>query len=260
VAGERLALKVLAARLADRSAMGVRMAEEARALGQLRHPNVVALRASGALPDGRPFVAMELLRGRTLDLLTRRGRPLPVLEAVRYVRELLRALGATHDAGLVHCDVKPSNVFVCDDGTVKLIDFGAVERSAPAPARTAVRSDPVLGTPRYMAPERRAGAPATARCDLYAVGLVLEELLAPHEPGACALLSVARKASASRARARFASAQQMERAIRAAERMWCRGTRPSRPGLAARAPIGRGSLSPADPQEALEACSAAFFS
>jgi serine/threonine protein kinase len=295
VAGESLALKVLAARLADRPAMGARMAEEARALGQLRHPNVVALRAAGALPDGRPFVAMELLRGRTLDVLTRSHGPVPPFEAVRYVRALLCALDATHRAGLVHCDVKPSNVFVCDDGAVKLLDFGAAERAALEPAPQAVRwrqstlaelgtvgpriysrartsevvgarvriermgSRPLLGTPRYMAPERRAGGPATARCDVYAVGLVLEQLLVPDEPHATALLRIARRASAASPGARFASARQMDRALRAAERVPCRCSRPNGPSRALEQ-LGCWSESPDDPQDAFDACSAAFFS
>ena len=295
VAGESVALKVLAARLADRPAMGARMAEEALALAQLRHPNVVALRAAGALPDGRPFVAMELLRGRTLDVLTRSSGPVLPFEAVRYVCALLRALAATHRAGLVHCDVKPSNVFVCDDGTVKLLDFGAAERAAPAPAPQAGRwrcstlaergtvrpgiysparagevvcttrwiervgSRPLLGTPRYMAPERRAGEPATARCDLYGVGLLLEELLVQGDPHATVLFRIARRASAASPGARFASARQMERALRAAERILCRCSRPSEPSRALEQ-LGCGNESPDDPQDAFDACSAAFFS
>jgi serine/threonine-protein kinase len=295
VAHERLALKVLADRLAHRPHMAARMLEEARALGRVRHPNVVVLRASGALPDGRPFLAMELLRGQTLEAAARGSVTLSVRTAVRCVRDLLHALGAVHRAGLAHCDVKPSNVFVCEDGTVKLLDFGAAERtlaleswqtscpsgpsvgnvglvSRDSPAARSLASPSavdgssgsrqrggsgtVLGTPRYMAPERRAGEPATERCDLYGVGLVLEELLAARDArspgllgkrcspleacslgplgrargcratGACALLSIARRASAASPAARFASALQMERAL----------------------------------QEAFDACSAAFFS
>ena len=230
--GERLALKVLAARLKHRPELAARMTDEARALEQVHHPNVVGLRATGTLGDGRPFLAMELLHGRTLAVAAGAAageQSLRPCDVLRSVRALLRALEAVHRAGLVHCDVKPSNVLLCDDGRVKLIDFGAVEwRTRGEPARAVGGGRPVLGTPRYMAPERRAGAPPSVRSDLYGVGLVLAELL--ESTARCAaqsLLAVARRAAAPSPAARFASAHDMERALDAAEAAVCGSARPA---------------------------------
>jgi eukaryotic-like serine/threonine-protein kinase len=246
--GERLALKVLAARLAHRPELAARMGDETRALALVRHPNVVSLHAAGTLGDGRPFLAMELLRGRTLAVaagMAARAAALRPCDAVRSVRALLRALEAVHRAGLVHCDVKPSNVLLCDDGRVKLIDFGAAEwrsRRGGAPAVASTRS--VLGTPRYMAPERRAGAPPSVRCDLYGVGLVLADLLQASlqhgfscldRPVARSLDAVASRAAAALPAARFASAREMEVALDAAEAAVHEGGLPAAgdgPGLA----------------------------
>jgi len=197
------AVKIPSERLAQRTELVQRAADEAWALSCLQHDNIVRFEASGWLPDGRPYLAMELVVGRTLRAtLERQPRP-TMAQAVRWARDLLKALSAVHAQGLVHCDIKPDNVLVDDAGRLKLIDFGAVERLWPGPNSCAAASPHstqpcarwslgrfsdtdqsargalpmLLGTPRYMAPERRRGARADARIDVYGAGRIFEELL-----------------------------------------------------------------------------------
>src|SRR5207253_9783002 len=118
------------------------------------------------------FMVMELVRGRTLrDVVADRG-PLRPHEAARLVAQIAAALDAAHEAGVIHCDVKPANVIVDQQGTAKLTDFG-IARAAHGP-----REHELIGTARYIAPERVAGEPPTERSDIYSLGLVAYELLA----------------------------------------------------------------------------------
>jgi serine/threonine protein kinase len=181
--GVRRALKVLSRKMASREDLAERLRVEARALAGLRHPNLVGVHDLGLSSDGRVFFAMELLEGATLrDLLRRAGRLKPD-QAVAIAVQVLDALGAAHDQGMVHRDVKPENVFVQRTGTVKLLDFGvakAMQGSSSAAPLTAAGM--AVGTPRYMAPEQAEGHPVDARCDLYGVGILLWEMLAGRPP------------------------------------------------------------------------------
>ncbi|HET7701408.1 MAG TPA: serine/threonine-protein kinase [Candidatus Limnocylindria bacterium] len=148
-----------------------RFADEARRAASVVHPNVVTVFDEGRDGDDS-FMVMEYVRGRTLrDMVAERG-PLPAHEAARLVAQVAAALDAAHEAGVIHCDVKPANVIVDDNGTAKLADFG-IARAARGP-----REHELIGTARYIAPERVAGEPATERSDIYSLGLVAYELLA----------------------------------------------------------------------------------
>lgn len=151
-------------------AFRARFADEARRAAAVVHPNVVTVFDEGR--DGaEAFMVMELVSGKTLrEIVSERG-PLPAHEVARLIRQIAAALDAAHAAGVIHCDVKPANVIVDREGVAKLTDFGI--------ARAARDRDEqeLLGTARYIAPERVEGGPVTARTDVYGLGLVAFELL-----------------------------------------------------------------------------------
>jgi serine/threonine protein kinase len=163
-----VAIKLLGADADD--AFRARFADEARRAAAVVHPNVVTVFDEGR--DGADaFMVMELVPGKTLrEIVAERG-PLPPHEVARLIRQVAGALDAAHAAGVVHCDVKPANVIVDPQGVAKLTDFGI--------ARAARDRDEqeLLGTARYIAPERVEGGPVTARTDVYGLGLVAYELL-----------------------------------------------------------------------------------
>lgn len=165
--GRAVAVKVLA-----KDADPARFRLEIDVLKELVHPNVVAYVGHGTASDGRLFLAMEWLEGHALSSMIEDG-PLGVPESVRIARDVARGLAAAHARGIVHRDVKPSNVFVTRDGAVKVLDFGiALSRERVAEALT--RTGQLVGTPGYMAPEQaRADRTVDARTDLFALGCLL---------------------------------------------------------------------------------------
>src|SRR2546422_3466394 len=166
-----------------------RFAQEARAAGALHHPNILAVHDIGACRAG-PYIVSELLDGSTLrERLD--GRPLPLKAALRYTVEVAKGLAAAHEHGVVHCDVKPENLFVTNEGRLKILDFGlarltgarfvAPEREVQFPAAsTNIR--PILGTVEYMSPEQVRGRETDHRSDIFSTGAVLYEMLAGQRP------------------------------------------------------------------------------
>jgi serine/threonine-protein kinase len=180
-----VAVKLLAEGLAGDIAFRKRFLREARLAARLSHPNVVAVFDAGEADGGRPYIVMEYVDGTTLE-----GRgPLPPAEAVALAVQACHGLAHAHAAGLVHRDVKPHNLLLRTDGTLKVADFG-IARAAEATALTQIGS--ILGTAAYLAPEQAAGEEVTAAADVYSLGAVLYELLAgrpPHEPASIADLA-----------------------------------------------------------------------
>ena len=179
--GRKYAVKVLSAGHAAATDAVDRFRREARAIAKLSHPNLVQLHDFGKSIDGRVFLAMELLSGKTLDVHAEEKR-LPWRDATRLAIQAARALEAAHDAGLVHRDLKPQNLFLTDDGDIKLLDFGVAMALAETSDEKRQKGFAVFGTPEYMAPEQVAGETVDARCDLYALGCVLYELVTGHRP------------------------------------------------------------------------------
>ena len=182
----RAAVKVLRRDLAGSVEMNQRFMREARVVNQIRHPNIVDIFDFGELPDGRPYLVMELLEGPTLAaILDRKGRVSP-REALTYLEPVGAALSAAHALGIVHRDVKPSNIAVLGDGErreVKLLDFGIAKLLRPDPderALTAVGQR--IGTPTAMAPEQIRGVGVDARTDIYALGVMTFQLLTGRHP------------------------------------------------------------------------------
>jgi alkyl hydroperoxide reductase subunit AhpC len=152
---------------------------EARAAAALSHPNVCMVFEVDD-SEGVPFIAMELLQGRSLESELGIARPLSLGLAESVVRQVAEGLSAAHAAGVVHGDLKPQNIFVGSDGMVKLVDFGLARRVRAEGARAA---DPghglptgIAGTPRYMAPEQTLGAPASPATDVFALGAIAYEV------------------------------------------------------------------------------------
>jgi serine/threonine-protein kinase len=186
--GRRYAVKTLSAAHSAAHDAVERFRREARAIASLSHPNLVRLHDFGKSLDGRVFLVMELLDGKTLDVYAEsrgeKGAPgVPWREAVMLSIQVARALEAAHDAGLVHRDLKPQNLFLTSDGELKLLDFGvAMALADTADSEQRQKGFAVFGTPEYMAPEQVAGEPVDARCDIYALGCVLYELVTGTRP------------------------------------------------------------------------------
>jgi serine/threonine-protein kinase len=174
----RAALKVLSRRVAQSPEMSSRFVREVRVLGRLQHPNVVEILELGILPDGRAFCAMELLEGKSLlELIGSRGR-FSIAETIEILAPVCSALEAAHGAGVVHRDVKASNVFVSagDPPVVKLLDFGVARAPEPGEADLTVTGER-LGSAHAMAPELIRGGTVDGRADVYALGVLLYQLL-----------------------------------------------------------------------------------
>ena len=186
--GRDVALKVLPQALASNPERLRRFELEARATGTIDHPGILAVHDFGC-HDGWPYLATELLEGETLgDRLTR--GPLPVRKAVELGIQIASALAAAHDRGILHRDLKPDNVFVTRDGRAKILDFGLAKLQPTPPLDVDPEKDTVSGAPEpvsvpgivvgtmaYLSPEQARGEPADVRSDIFALGLVLYQML-----------------------------------------------------------------------------------
>jgi serine/threonine-protein kinase len=191
------AMKVLRSDLAAHDDLSARFLHEARATAAVKHPNVVQITDFGRLPDGVPYFVMELLSGQTLTEALR-VRPFPTDRIVPILRQLASALGAAHAAGVVHRDLKPDNVFLVgapDAMTtraqatpsqvwpiapeLRVVDFGAAKILG---TDRITRAGVVFGTPHYMSPEQASGEATDHRADVYALGVILYEMLAGRVP------------------------------------------------------------------------------
>ena len=172
-----VAVKVLGGAFAGDGRAAERLRREARAAGRLEHPNIARVLDLGE-HDGRPYLVMELLEGESLAERIGRAGPMAPAEAALVVAAVAGALEAAHRAGVVHRDVKPGNVFLTAGGEVKVLDFGI----ALAAGEAALTTGDLIGTAAYLAPERVLGQRATPAADVYALGVVLYELLAGRRP------------------------------------------------------------------------------
>jgi serine/threonine-protein kinase len=179
--GRKVALKILSETHRDNPELRARFVREARAVAAISHPNVVQVFATGEW-DGRPYLVMELLGGQDLATLVRKDGPLPSRRAAAIVADAAKGLAAAARAGLMHRDVKPSNIMLLPDGTVKVTDFGLAKPMDPGddPGLTALGV--VVGTPDYIAPEQARGEEIDQRVDIYALGCTLFFLLTGRPP------------------------------------------------------------------------------
>jgi eukaryotic-like serine/threonine-protein kinase len=203
----RVAIKILHRELLGQPAVLERFAHEARASSTVQHENVVEITDFGRTDDGRPFMVMEYLDGEDLGETLIREGPFSWARARPILLQILAALQAAHDEGVIHRDIKPENVFrisrMGSDDYVKVLDFGIAKVLARDPKAAGARagtgagasasakvgsSSPrtltghVMGTPAYMAPEQCVGGPVDARADLYAVGVIAYQMLTGRTP------------------------------------------------------------------------------
>jgi eukaryotic-like serine/threonine-protein kinase len=175
--GRRVAIKILSERYANDESFNERFRREAKSAASLSHPNIVSIYDRGEA-DGIPYIAMEVIEGRSLkELILTRG-PLPLATAIDYTHQILDALRFAHRNGIIHRDIKPHNILLGAENRAKVTDFGIAR--AGASQMTEVGS--IMGTAQYLSPEQARGAPVTAASDLYSVGVVLYEMLTGQVP------------------------------------------------------------------------------
>ena len=186
VIGKRAAIKVLRSEVSMSRITVERFVQEARAVNQIGHANIIDIFDYGTLPDGRAFHVMDLLVGESLRKRLRRG-PLHPSEAANVIEGISSALIAAHDKGFVHRDLKPDNVYLIakDEGwpDIKLLDFG-LAKLMPDMGQAAfiTKTGVMIGTPEYMSPEQARGLAVDYRTDVYALGILMFELLSGQRP------------------------------------------------------------------------------
>ena len=178
VLNRTVAIKVLLPQFARDAGFVARFRREAQAAARLNQPNIVGVYDTGADGD-RQYIVMEFVEGRTLAEFLAGGRRLTPVQSVELTQKIAAALASAHAQGIVHRDIKPGNVMVTRDGTVKVMDFGIARMQTDI---TAPQTSSVIGTPTYLSPEQAQGQPVDARSDLYSLGCVLYELLAGQPP------------------------------------------------------------------------------
>ncbi|MCY1074596.1 serine/threonine-protein kinase [Archangium lansingense] len=186
VIGRKVAIKIIR----PDSSEGIRARDlvgEARAVSAIRHRGIIDIFGFGTLPGIGQYLVMEYLNGRPLDEVILDRAPIPPSEAIRLIIEVLGALSAAHAVGVIHRDLKPGNIFVVLESNgseyVKVLDFGLAKQGAtPNGPTPQTRASMIVGTPEYMAPEQACGQPVSPRTDLYAVGIILFEMLTGRLP------------------------------------------------------------------------------
>lgn len=179
-----VAIKLMHRDIAADSDQLERFRREARAVAQLNHPHVVTVIDAGEEPDGHgdggtPFIVLEYVEGETLKSIIRRDGPMDIPQSLAYAIEVARALGAAHDRGIVHRDVKPHNILISAEGGAKITDFGIARSLSEDDLTMAGR---VLGTTDYVSPEQALGERVSGQSDLYSLGVVLYEMLTGEVP------------------------------------------------------------------------------
>lgn len=179
--GREVAVKTLNADYANKPEMLARFYEEGRHTGRLNHPNIVIVYDVGD-ENGMPYIVMELVEGQPLDKLIPTCQQIPLANRLRIAAEICTALGYAHSHNVIHRDVKPGNIFVLPSGRAKLLDFGIARPEVREEGKTLTRTGFLIGTIAYMAPERLRAQPADGRADIFAMGIVLYELLTGRLP------------------------------------------------------------------------------
>ena len=173
-----VAIKLMREEVRSNPVNFTRFSNEASIAASLDHPNIVKVYNHGTI-QGVPYIANEFIKGQNLkEVLDFRGA-LPITEALDYMIQLSDALYYAHQRGIVHRDVKPDNIYVMGDGTIKLGDFGIAQISDPSSIN---ENTEIVGSVHYLAPEVTVGKPATPQSDIYAAGCTFYELITGHVP------------------------------------------------------------------------------
>jgi serine/threonine-protein kinase len=172
--GKTVAIKVLRPDVADDPEQVKRLLDEARALTAVRHRGIVDVFSFGTLPDGRPYLVMEYLQGQSMQELLEAGGRIELADALPIFDDVLTGLAAAHKVGLVHRDMKPSNIFLAresDGVTAKLVDFGIAKQGRPGAMTPQTVMFRCVGTPEFVSPEQACGKPVGPQSDLYSFGI-----------------------------------------------------------------------------------------
>jgi len=173
----KVAIKTMTSELINDPELRRRFYREARAAGNLRHPNIITIFDMGE--DGEtPYIVMELLHGIDLSAMIKENKNWPIAKILFISIQVAKGLHYAHAQGIVHRDIKPANVYICDDGMVKILDFGV----AHVLSSTLTQTGKLLGSLGYMAPEQVMGKKVDGRSDIYSVGVILYELLTGLKP------------------------------------------------------------------------------
>lgn len=175
----KVAVKVMLPALMGDDMAAQRFRREALAIARLKDNHIVQVFEAGFAEDGVFYIVMEFLEGGTLDDLLEQRGPLPVAEAVRLVKQVCKGLCTAHDAGLTHRDIKPSNLMISPEGRITITDFGLVRDTSQI---RQTKTNAILGTPAYLAPEQASSSEPDPRTDIYSLGIVLYELLTGQLP------------------------------------------------------------------------------
>jgi serine/threonine-protein kinase len=176
--GRRDAIKIMHPEVARSKDLRARFDQEAHAVNRLTHPGAVQIRDIDSDDDGSMFLVMELLEGEPLSDRAQRLGSLPIDEVLEHAERVLDVLAAAHEVGIIHRDIKPDNVFITNDGNLKVLDFGIAQVRRDAAKSMLTRPGSTLGTVSYMPPEQVKGIPVDCRADLFAVGAMMFRLLA----------------------------------------------------------------------------------
>jgi beta-lactam-binding protein with PASTA domain len=179
VLNRTVAIKTLLPQFASDASFVDRFRREAQAAARLNHPGIVSVYDSGTDGD-TPYIVMEFIEGRTLADYLASGKTIPPMESAKIAQDIAEALAVAHAQGVIHRDIKPANVMVTRDGKLLVMDFG-IARLISGP-ETAPQTSAVLGTASYLSPEQAQGQPVDARTDIYALGVVLYEMLTGRPP------------------------------------------------------------------------------
>jgi serine/threonine-protein kinase len=179
--GRPVALKVPLPGLEADAAAFSRFVREEEIGGTLDHPGILKIIQVADTEKSRPYIVMELLEGQTLDRLMQQVRPLPEADALPIMSQVCTAVQYLHEHGVTHRDLKPQNVMLCADGSIRIMDFG-IAKAAASRRITFGGFSPTMGTPDYMAPEQVKGQRGDERTDIYALGAILYEVLTGRVP------------------------------------------------------------------------------
>ncbi|HEY6465515.1 MAG TPA: protein kinase, partial [Candidatus Acidoferrales bacterium] len=175
--GRLVALKTITSGLSGKPELLERFYQEARSAGALQHPNIVTIFELGKEGD-IPFIAMEFLEGDSLEKIVHRRDELPLSKKIGFMAQICSALDYAHKHGVIHRDIKPGNIMLTKDGTVKVVDFGIARLVDTSKTQTGL----MIGTPAYMSPQLLRGERADAQADIWALGVMLYELIAYQRP------------------------------------------------------------------------------